>query len=96
MRVADSSQAPTQPAAKAAAPIRQGYSRVISSTASSALSTFCTGSTFYWAPEGLVEKAGAVVGADDHRVKGDLERFKEFIEKRGSATGSWQGEVQQD
>jgi hypothetical protein len=29
------------------------------------------------------------------RVKGDLERFKEFIEKRGSETGAWRGEVEQ-
>jgi uncharacterized membrane protein len=46
-----------------------------------------------WSPEGVVENVGAAVGADDHRVKGDLERFKEFIEKRGTATGSWHGEV---
>jgi hypothetical protein len=27
-------------------------------------------------------------------VKGDLERFKEFIESRGSETGAWRGEVE--
>jgi len=26
-------------------------------------------------------------------VKGDLERFKEFIEGRGTETGAWRGEV---
>jgi hypothetical protein len=26
-------------------------------------------------------------------VQGDLERFKEFIEKRGTATGGWRGEI---
>jgi uncharacterized membrane protein len=46
-----------------------------------------------WAPEGIKEKVGAALGADDRRVKGDLERFKEFIEARGSETGAWRGEV---
>jgi len=46
-----------------------------------------------WAPEGIKEKLGAALGADDRRVKGDLERFKEFIESRGSETGGWRGEV---
>ncbi|GAA2653867.1 SRPBCC family protein [Paractinoplanes durhamensis] len=45
-------------------------------------------------PEGVVEKAGAVLGVVDHRVKGDLRRFKEFIEDRdGTETGSWRGQV---
>ena len=46
-----------------------------------------------WAPEGIKEKLGAALGADDRRVKGDLERFKEFIEGRGSESGAWRGEV---
>lgn len=46
-----------------------------------------------WQPESLVEKAGAVVGADDRQVKADLKRFKEFIESRGVETGGWRGEV---
>lgn len=46
-----------------------------------------------WKPEGLVEKVGAVVGVDDFQVKGDLKRFKTFIEERGSASGSWRGDV---
>jgi uncharacterized membrane protein len=45
-------------------------------------------------PQGLVETAGAKLGVVDHRVKGDLQRFKEFIEGRGgNETGSWRGEV---
>ena len=28
-----------------------------------------------------------------HRVKGDLERFKDFIETRGTESGAWRGEV---
>jgi uncharacterized membrane protein len=46
-----------------------------------------------WEPEGLVEKAGAVVGVDDRRVKADTKRFKEFIEGRRAATGAWRGDV---
>lgn len=47
-----------------------------------------------WKPDSLVEKAGAAVGADDHRVKADLKKFKEFIESRQTATGAWRGDVQ--
>ncbi|ASW55189.1 SRPBCC family protein [Plantactinospora sp. KBS50] len=46
-----------------------------------------------WRPEGLVEKAGNAVGADDHQVKADAKRFKEFIEQRGAETGAWRGDV---
>ena len=48
-----------------------------------------------WPTEGLVETVGSAVGADDRRVKGDLERFKELIESRGAETGAWRGEVEQ-
>ena len=48
-----------------------------------------------WEPEGAVESAGAAVGADDRRVKADLERFKEMIESRGQESGAWRGEVEQ-
>jgi uncharacterized membrane protein len=45
-------------------------------------------------PEGVVEKAGDALGVVDRRVKGDLDRFKDFIEKRGGIeTGAWRGEV---
>ena len=44
---------------------------------------------------GIVEKAGSAVGVVDRRVKGDLERFKEFMEQRGSETGEWRGTVEQ-
>ncbi|HEY0443239.1 MAG TPA: SRPBCC family protein [Candidatus Limnocylindrales bacterium] len=46
-------------------------------------------------PEGAVEKLGTAAGFADSRVKGDLERFKEFIEARGTETGAWRGEVNQ-
>jgi uncharacterized membrane protein len=44
-------------------------------------------------PEGLKERIGSALGAPDRRVKADLERFKEFIEARGSETGAWRGDV---
>lgn len=44
-------------------------------------------------PEGILEKLGNALGAADRRVKGDLKRFKELVEERGSETGAWRGEV---
>jgi hypothetical protein len=35
-----------------------------------------------------------VLGFDDRQVQSDLDRFKDFIESRGSATGAWRGDVQ--
>ncbi|MBV9789576.1 MAG: SRPBCC family protein [Chloroflexi bacterium] len=47
-------------------------------------------------PEGVIENVGSALGFVERRVKGDLERFKEFIESRGSETGAWRGEVEQE
>ena len=47
-------------------------------------------------PESFTEQVGDKLGFVKRRVKGDLERFKELIESRGSETGGWRGEVQQD
>ena len=47
-----------------------------------------------WEPGDLVEKVGSAVGVDDHQVKADARRFKQFIEERGSQTGSWRGNVE--
>ncbi len=44
-------------------------------------------------PEGFVEQAGDKLGFISRRVKGDMERFKEFIEGRGAETGAWRGTV---
>ncbi len=44
-------------------------------------------------PEGVVENVGTALGFLDRRVKGDLERFKEFIESRGTETGAWRGDI---
>ena len=46
-----------------------------------------------WEPSGVIEQAGAMMGVDDRRVRGDLDRFKEMIESRGGETGAWRGEV---
>jgi uncharacterized membrane protein len=46
--------------------------------------------------EGVVEKAGEAVGVIDRRIRGDLERFKKFIESQPVETGAWRGEVRQD
>src|SRR3954465_7695575 len=39
-----------------------------------------------WQPQGVVEKVGSAVGADDYQVKADTQRFKHFVEERGGAT----------
>jgi uncharacterized membrane protein len=44
-------------------------------------------------PEGVVETAGDLLGMVSRRVEGDLERFKQFIESRGSESGSWRGKI---
>jgi len=44
-------------------------------------------------PEGIVEQVGDKLGFVTTRVKGDLKRFKDFIETRGGETGAWRGEV---
>jgi len=44
-------------------------------------------------PEGVVEKVGDVLNIVERQAVGDLERFKSFIESRGSETGAWRGEV---
>jgi len=45
-------------------------------------------------PEGIVEKTGDALGLVERQVRGDLERFREFIEDRGHETGAWRGKVE--
>ena len=45
-------------------------------------------------PQGVVENVADALGVVKARIKGDLERFKEFIERRGRETGAWRGEIQ--
>ena len=47
-------------------------------------------------PEGIVEAAGDKLGFVTRRARGDLDRFREFLEARGRETGAWRGEVSQD
>jgi len=44
-------------------------------------------------PEGFLENVGDALGLVSGRVQGDLERYKEFIERRGRETGTWRGEI---
>ncbi|MBC7273478.1 MAG: SRPBCC family protein [Streptomyces sp.] len=44
-------------------------------------------------PSGAAEKIGAMTGTIDRRIKGDMQRFKEFIEERGGESGAWRGRI---
>jgi uncharacterized membrane protein len=46
-------------------------------------------------PEGIVQKTGDALGVVSNRVGSDLERFKEFIEKRCQETGEWRGTIRE-
>ncbi len=45
-------------------------------------------------PQDPVEKIGDALGILSRRVEADLKRFKDFIEKRGTETGAWRGEIE--
>jgi uncharacterized membrane protein len=49
--------------------------------------------TLEFEPEGLVERIGDVFDLVDRQTVADLDRFKEYIEQAGSATGGWRGSV---
>ena len=40
------------------------------------------------------ENVGTALQVPQGQVKGDLERFKQFIESRGQETGAWRGSVE--
>ncbi|MBB4932772.1 putative membrane protein [Lipingzhangella halophila] len=44
-------------------------------------------------PEGVAEQLGDKLGLVKSRIKGDMKRFKEFIEQRRTPTGGWRGTV---
>ncbi len=44
-------------------------------------------------PQGVTETVGDKLGFVKRQAKGDLARFKEFIEQRGRETGQWRGTV---
>jgi len=45
-------------------------------------------------PEGPLETAGDALGFVERQAKGDLDRFKTFIESRGVPTGAWRGTIE--
>lgn len=47
-------------------------------------------------PEGPIENLGDKLGVVTRRVEGDLKRFKDYIEARGTETGAWRGEIRGD
>ncbi|WP_030270302.1 SRPBCC family protein [Streptomyces sp. NRRL B-24484] len=44
-------------------------------------------------PDGVAEKAADMMGMVDRRVKGDLRRFKSFVEERRLENGGWRGRI---
>ena len=46
-----------------------------------------------YTPTDPVEKAGDVLGAVGLEARGNLKKFKEMIEARGSETGAWRGTI---
>ena len=47
-------------------------------------------------PTGLAEKGADALGMIDRRVKGDLRRFKDYIEGGGTQPGGWRGRIRPD
>ena len=47
-------------------------------------------------PKGFTENVGDALGFVSRRVQGDLERFRDFMDERGRATGGWRGEIHGD
>ncbi len=44
-------------------------------------------------PEGFIENVADKLGILTHRVKSDMKKFKEFIERTGTETGAWRGDI---
>ena len=44
-------------------------------------------------PEGVTENVGDALGLLGRRIQADLDRFRDYIEERGRATGGWRGEI---
>ncbi|TLM72205.1 SRPBCC family protein [Pseudarthrobacter sp. NamB4] len=49
--------------------------------------------TLEYEPEGLIEKVGDKLNVVERQAEADLQRFKEFIEDEGYASGAWRGTV---
>lgn len=50
--------------------------------------------TMDYEPQGITENVGSALGFDDRKISGDLNRFKEYIEKRGTETGAYRGDIE--
>jgi len=46
-------------------------------------------------PEGALEKLGDAFGAVRMETRGNLQKFKDMLEKRGRETGGWRGSISQ-
>ncbi|GHB76381.1 cyclase [Streptomyces viridiviolaceus] len=44
-------------------------------------------------PSGVAEKVADMLGTIDRRVKGDMRRFKDYIEQQGDESGAWRGRI---
>ncbi|MFE0517117.1 SRPBCC family protein [Streptomyces sp. NPDC058964] len=44
-------------------------------------------------PTGMAEKGADALGMIDRRVKGDLRRFKDYVESGGGEVGGWRGRI---
>ncbi|QTZ90796.1 SRPBCC family protein [Streptomyces auratus] len=44
-------------------------------------------------PSGVAETTADMTGVIARRVKGDMQRFKHYIEHRGTESGAWRGRV---
>lgn len=44
-------------------------------------------------PDGVADTVADRLGFVRRQAKGDLHRFKEYIESRGSASGAWRGQI---
>ena len=49
--------------------------------------------TLEYEPEGMVEKVGDKLNVVEKQAEADLQKFKEFIEAEGYATGAWRGSI---
>jgi len=47
-------------------------------------------------PDGITESVGDALGFLQRRVKGDLERFKDLVERTGAGVDGWRGEIHGD
>jgi uncharacterized membrane protein len=47
-------------------------------------------------PSGVIEKGADMLGLLDRRIKGDMRRFKDYIEHRGGESGAWRGRIRPD